>query len=153
MGVQEKLDHIAGILTRQEVPFGTREDGAEFRVLYGSAAVLISVREMGDNTVVHLAAPAVIDIDFEKEDRYGKAHLAANQLNRETFFVKFCVYDESLVAEYDLLGGELQASELMNALTLVAETVDNVDDGLAAELGGKTYEAALGDDAPVVTET
>lgn len=140
MGAQEKLDQIAGILSRGEVPFQTREDGQEYRILFGSTAVMLSVSDDGDATAVHLKSPVVVKVDLDDEEIFGKAHMVANSLNRENYFVKFCVYDDYLAAELDLLGDDLQGSELMNGLRTLAEAADGVDDAIADELRGMTYE-------------
>lgn len=152
MGVQEKLDQITGIFARHDVPFGTSEDGTTLRVLYGSAAVFISVDELGKRSIVHLHSPVVVDLDMNDYDVVGNAMAAANGLNVDNYLAKFTVGSDALHAELDLLGDDLQAQELMDGLMLLADIVDGIDDSLAGELKGSTYESAFGDDT-VVTET
>jgi len=50
-----------------------------------------------------------------------------------------------LVARYDLLGESLQAGELVNAVYEIAGAADRLDDELADALGGKPFEAKLGE--------
>jgi type III secretion system-like peptide-binding chaperone len=76
------MDQIAGIFTRNDIPFSQAKDGSEYRVLYGSTAVFVSARSFGN---------------------------------------------------------DLQSSELMNGLELVAHLADTNDDRLQADIGGKTY--------------
>ena len=66
-------------------------------------------------------------------------------MNRSHFFVKFTYRDGILIARYDLLGETLQAGELINAIYEIAGAADRLDDELAATLGGKPYEAKLGE--------
>jgi hypothetical protein len=152
MGAQEKFDQVAGIFTRHEVPFGVSNDGTSLRVLSGSAAVLVSVVEFGSRSVIHLHSPVVVGLDMSDHDVVGKAFAAANALNRDKYLAKFSVYEGALVAELDLLGEDLQAQELMDGLVILAGIVDDIDDGLATELRGRTYESAFGE-GTVVTDT
>jgi hypothetical protein len=139
------MDQIAGILTRNEIPFQVDSDGAEYRVLFGSSAVFISVRAWAEGTVVHMRAPVIIG--FELEPHMGTAYFAVNDLNYELYFAKFCVLAGedrgSISVEHDLLGDDLQASELMNALELLAQLADDNDDRLQADIGGRTYAQML----------
>jgi hypothetical protein len=143
--VDEKMDQIAGILTRNEIPFVQNSDGSEYRVLYESTGVFISVRPFRDGTVVHLEAPVVVELDLN--DKGGGAFWEANQLNSKAYFGKFTVHSQdgrgTLCVELDVLGDDLQASELTNALMIVAELADENDDRLEAEIGGKTYAEVL----------
>ena len=66
-------------------------------------------------------------------------------MNRSFFFVKFTYRDGILIARYDLLGETLQAGELINAIYEIAGAADRLDDELADALGGKPYEAKLGE--------
>lgn len=146
MGVEEKMDQIAGIFTRNEVPFSSAQDGSDYRVLYGSTAVFVSARPYRDGTVIHCDAPVVIDFDLDQNA--GTAFFAVNDLNREVYFAKFVVHTTdggrgTISAEVDLLGDDLQASELLNALSVAAELADTHDDRLQADIGGKTYAEVL----------
>ena len=146
MGVQEKMDQIAGIFTRNEVPFAQAQDGSNYRVLYGSTAVFVAARTFKDGTVIHFDAPVVVDFDLAQNE--GTASSAVNRLNREVYFAKFVVHEGeggrgTISVETDLLGDDLQSSELMNGLGLVAELADSNDDRLQADIGGKTYAAVL----------
>lgn len=150
MGTQDKLDQILGILGRHQVPHQVRPDGQEVRVLSGSAGVFIRADRFGDSTAVHMTSPIVVDINFDSADVWSTAMVRAGELNSQRTFVKFCVYDGWVAAEIDLLGDNLQGDELMTALGLLASTVDELDDELADELGGATYQASLENDRPPV---
>jgi hypothetical protein len=146
VGVEEKMDQIAGIFTRNEVPFAQAQDGSGYRVLYESTAVFVSVRPFQDGTVVHFDAPLVVDFDLSQNA--GTAFSAINHLNREVYFAKFVLHEEesgrgTITAETDLLGDDLQSSELMNGLQVVAQLADSNDERLQADIGGKTYAEVL----------
>jgi len=146
MGAEEKMDQIAGIFSRNEVPFSRAQDGSDYRVLYGSTAVFVSVRPFQDGTVIHFDAPVVIEFDLT--GNAGIAFSAVNSLNRDVYFAKFVVHEGeggrgTISVEMDLLGDALQSSELMNGLAVVAELADSNDDRLQADVGGKTYAEML----------
>jgi hypothetical protein len=135
------VDQIAGIFARNDVPYGLNEEGT-YRVLRGSAAIFIDVRGDDDSTAVCFTAPVVEKIDLEGE-MHGKGLWLVNDLNCRSMFGRYCLYtDNSLVMlEHEILGDDLQASELLSALDSVSEAADGWDDKLSKELGGKTYEA------------
>lgn len=144
--VESLRDQVAGILTRHEVPFSSREDGFEFGVYRGSAAVLINFNESGGVPVVNLGSPVLVDIELEG-DTIPKAHLMVNQLNCDSYFARFCLYANDGVGtirlEHDLLGTDLQGSELMSALDHISGMADRLDDALQQELGGKHFEGMM----------
>ena len=140
------MDQIAGIFTRNDVPFSRAQDGSDYRVLYGSTAVFVSARPFRDGTVVHFDAPVVVDFDLEQNA--AMAFSAVNNLNRDVYFAKFVVHEGeggrgTISAETDLLGDDLQSSELITGLGVVADLADNNDDRLQADLGGKTYAEVM----------
>jgi hypothetical protein len=138
MQPDQAADYVAGILTRNEVPFATREDGRGHRVLYGTTAVFITVAPFGDeDAIVSLSAPALEQLD---PDSAPKILSRINQLNCENYFGKWCLYDDVIRVEHELLASRLQPEEMMNALRMLAEQADSNDDALQQELGGKTWQ-------------
>ena len=98
---------------------------------------------LGQGTVIHFDAPVVLNFDLN--EHAGTAFVAVNDMNRELYFAKFVVYagedgQGTISAEYDLLGDDLQGSELMNGLELVTGLADSNDERLQADIGGNTYE-------------
>lgn len=152
------IDQVAGILTRADVPFQMSADGDEYRVLRGSTAVFIRVADWGEGTVVHFWAPVAGGIDLKDADNFGGLHIVANDLNREQYFLKWVVSsddenDGSISIEYDLLGDELDAHELLNALGEVSGAADHFDDEIIDQFGGKRFEDYVReaeDEGPVV---
>ena len=131
-------DLVAGILTRNDVSFGSRDDGRAHRVLCGSTAIYIECNQWGDDdTVVSLAA-----VVLEQIPETAQAHALerVNKLNCEGYFGKYCFYGDLIKLEHDLLASRMQADELMNALGIVANRADETDNELKNELGGKTWE-------------
>jgi hypothetical protein len=135
------VDQIAGIFARNEVPYGLNDEG-RYRVLRGSAAIFIDVRGDDGSTAVCFTAPMVEHLDLEGE-MYGKGLILVNDLNCRSMFGRYCLYtDDSLVMlEHEILGDDLQASELLGVLDSVSGAADGWDDELSKELGGKTYQA------------
>lgn len=140
MKPEQAFDLVAGMLVRLKVPFQTREDGMGHRVLAGSTAVYINFGEWEDDAVVSLGAPVLEELPTGGDD-YVKSVAYVNDLNCRVVFGKFCRYRDHIRLEYELLAGNLQAEELMNALNSVAALADHWDDKLQAELGGSTWEA------------
>ena len=138
MQPDQAADLVAGILTRNDVPFGSRDDGRAHRVLYGSTAVYIACNQWGDDdTVVSLAAAVLEQIP---ESARAQALERVNKLNCEGYFGKFCLYGDVIKLEHELLASHMQAAELMNALDIVVNRADENDDELKKEFGGKTWE-------------
>jgi hypothetical protein len=140
MQPDQAADLVAGILTRNQIPFSTREDGRQHRVLFGSTAIYINFVSWGDEeAVVNLAGVVLERLDTSEETR-TKAVSHLNELNGKVYFGKFCLYDDVIRVEHDLAASHLQGDELMNALNVVASLSDNWDDQLQEELGGSTWE-------------
>jgi len=137
MQPEQAADYVAGIFTRNEVPFATSPDGRSHRVLMGSTAIFVEVSRWGDDdSIVNLSATVLEELD---EAIVPKALERLNQLNCENYFGKYCLYGTTIKAEHDLLASRLQADELVNALDAVAVQADRYDDELQKELGGKTW--------------
>jgi hypothetical protein len=143
MDVDASIEQVTGILVREGLRYQMSEDGRTYRLLFGSAAVFIDFDKWQDDSVViTVHSPVVQDIHPESAGAAQALHLL-NDLNRSFFFEKFTYREGIRVARYDLSGETLQAGELVNALFEVAGAADQLDDKLAAALGGKPYEAKL----------
>jgi hypothetical protein len=143
--VEASIEQVTGILVREGLRYQMSSDGRTYRLLFGSAAVFIDFDAwQDDGVVITVHSPILQDIHPESP---GAAHALnlLNDLNRSFFFVKFTFREGILVARYDLLGDSLQAGELVNALFEIAGAADRLDDELADALGGKPYEAKLGE--------
>lgn len=141
------VERLVGITASRDIPIEHIGEGTH--VVDGeSTTVFFDVDEWGDGHLVHLFAPAVLEIP---PGQLSSALAFTNRLNRDTYFVKWSVRevdDEDelrLDAEYDLLADALDAEEFLNALSLVMSQVDSRDEGLASELGGKTYRQTIED--------
>jgi hypothetical protein len=137
------IEQVAGILLREDFKFDTSEDGRSYRLLFGTAGVFIHFTVWNETSVaIKVHSPVVQDIDPESPGGAEALNLL-NQLNQGHLFVKFRLVEGTLVAEYDLLGDNLQATELQNALLTVAAAADSLDDDLADRLGGKRFDMKL----------
>ncbi|MEA2170643.1 MAG: hypothetical protein QOF76_3943 [Solirubrobacteraceae bacterium] len=143
MDIDACIEQVAGILVRDDFQFSTAEDGRSYRLLFGTAAVFIHVYAWGESSVViKVHSPVVQDIDPVSPGGAVALNLL-NELNHQHVFVKFRLHEQSLIAEYDLLGDTLQAGELRNALLTVAAAADGLDDDLAEQVGGKRFDTKL----------
>ena len=141
--MQRLIEQVAGILHRNGVEFDTRADGTQYRVLLDSSATFVSFTDYGGRSVISLYSPILQEVD--EADQRGAILEALNDLNAASRFGRFVYYPELRVIalEYDLLGEDLQESELLNAVGLVAETANAQDEELKIILGtGLRYEEA-----------
>jgi hypothetical protein len=142
MDFEASIEQVAGILLREDLKFQTAPDGAGYRLLFGSTAVFIAFTPWREGVAITVTAPILQEIDGSSP---GAAVLLnrLNELNLNHRFLKFVYDDGALVAVYDLLGDRLQATELLNAVYVVAAAADHLDDELVDEIGGKRFEDVL----------
>ena len=130
------VQQVSGILGMSNVKFMTSPDQQGFLVPSGSAGVFISFVDWGGSTLVGLRSVVLAQVD-SSEERRQKVLEAINEKNRQVAFG--CFYLEAdqgwVVYDYHLLGDQLQAQELMTALTAIASTADQVDDELRDAIG------------------
>jgi type III secretion system-like peptide-binding chaperone len=147
--VQKVIEQVAGVLVRNAVEFDTRADGNEYRIVVDSSATFISFSEFVGNIMISIHSPLLQEIE-EPESRAQLLEVV-NDLNAQSRFGRFVYYPELRVIalEYDLLGDDLQESELMNAVTLISEVANARDEELKLRLGtGRRYQEAPPADDP-----
>jgi hypothetical protein len=142
MDLDASIEQVAGILVREELKFQTAPDGAGYRLLFGSTGVFINFMPWRDGVSITVSAPVLQDIDPSAPGA-AVALNRLNELNMNHRFIKFVYDDGALMAIYDLLGDRLQATELLNAVYVVAAAADHLDDELIDEIGGKRFEDVL----------
>jgi len=99
---------------------------------YGSAMVF--VRVFGDPPIIRVFSPVLA------EARMG-VDLAqvVNELNGQHLFVKWLISDGSVVASVDLFGDPLAAQHVLHACGVLGETVNELDEQLQEQFGGRTF--------------
>ena len=142
MDIDASIEQVAGILVREDLKFQMASDGAGYRLLFGSTAVFISFTPWRDGVSITVTAPILQDIDPAAPGA-AVALNRLNELNMNHRFIKFVFDDGALMAIYDLLGDRLQATELLNAVYVIAAAADHLDDELIDEIGGKRLEDVL----------
>jgi hypothetical protein len=154
------IHEVRGILAEADIDVEATQQGHGYRVPIGSAVVEIDFYDWVDGqTVVSLHADVLVNVDLRDNVRL-LALERVNALNHISKFGKFYV-DEArgaVVLEHDLLGSELDASELLNALRTVGDHADRSDDELRELLrsGDRAADvplsarAAVGDDEPTL---
>lgn len=103
----------------------------------GSAIVRIAFHPWGaKQTIVSLAAEVLIEIDLTASNRLEVLE-DLNALNQTSLFGRFFLDADrrTIALQYELLGDELDAEELMNALYTVGVLADQADDELLRTLG------------------
>jgi T3SS (YopN, CesT) and YbjN peptide-binding chaperone 1 len=130
------IQQVSGILGMNNIPFRTDESQSSFLVPSGSAGVFISFVDFGESTLVALRSVVLEQVDGSGE-RKLKTLEALNEKNRTVPFGCFYFDPDAgfVVYDYHLLGDQLQAEELMNALTAIAMTADRVDDEIRDAIG------------------
>ncbi len=138
MQPDQAADYVAGIMRRNEIDFGTSEDGRSHQITYGSTAVHVNLAPAGDDdTIISLSAVVLEQLD---EERRSEILERLNELNCGNYFGKFCLYDSTIRVEHELLASRMQGEEFMSALGIVAEHSDRLDDALQKKLGGRTWQ-------------
>lgn len=127
---------VEGALSERGIRFDRDEDDA-LRIPHGSAEVLVGFDDLAGGTVIRVSALVLDELELVP-DSESAALRALNDRNRSVRFAKFILEHGagSITLEYDLLGDYLQAEELINAVTAVAQMADDHDDLLRDELGG-----------------
>lgn len=133
---QRVIEQVVGIFGMNDVVYKVHENKRSLLVPYGSAGVLVDFVDFGDRTVLALRAYVLEDVDATGERR-GKILEELNEQNKQVRFGKFYFDFESnmVILEYDLFASELEASEVMGALGVIAELADTSDDALSEKLG------------------
>jgi Putative bacterial sensory transduction regulator len=103
---------------------------------YGSARLVILVRATGESAVMRVSACVLDEVRVSDEEEFRLLR-SLNERNRILPYGKFFFDGASgeVHVEYELLGDDLQESEFVNALRMVARLADDNDDVLLAELG------------------
>lgn len=144
-----------GVLARADIRFALSDDRNSFLVPvpHGSAAVLIDFHDWSrGQTMISLRSDVLVDVHVTPENRLEVLeHL--NALNQSSLFGRFYLDADgsTIVLRHDLLGDELDAEELINALYTVGLLADQTDDELMQELGtGSRASDVPGAHAPSV---
>lgn len=141
MNLQASIEQVAGILVREGLAFQTLPGGDSYRVELGEDAVFINFHPWQGDVCISLLSFALQDIDAD-EAPGAITHAELGDLNDRHHFVKWTFLDGALMAEHDLLGTDLQACELLNAIyALAGATAETVHD-LGEQTGGLRWAAA-----------
>lgn len=130
------IQQVSGILGMNNINFSTDESKGTFLVPSGSAGVFINFNDWDERTIVSLRSIVLEQVDGSGERRQ-KILEALNEQNQTVPFGCFYFVPDagSVVLDYQLLGNQLQADELINALIAVASKADQVDDELREAVG------------------
>ena|SRR5438477_2748468 len=133
--IERVIEQAHGILAIAGVPFTMNDDHTSFQVVHGSARVFLFFRAWGESVVVSVRSYVLEEVDTSAE-RLPKVLERLNALNEEKFFGKLYVQPSGTITlEYDLLADELDAPELVHAVSTITAMADELDDSLMAELG------------------
>jgi hypothetical protein len=138
MELTRVTEQAHGILGIAGIPFQMNEDRTSFLLTYGSARLIVVFRPYNDSVVVSIRAYVLDEVD-SSGDRLLQIYERLNALNAERFFGKLYLEQPgTIMLEYDLLGDELDARELLHAVSTISGMADELDDSLSAELGTGT---------------
>jgi hypothetical protein len=133
------IEQAHGILAGERVAYEVSADGRRFRVPVpaGSAAVEIDFDVWArDRTMIRLRAHVLEDVEVRDSNRVDiLEHL--NALNQTALFGRFYLDADrsTIVLEHELLGDDLDAVELINALYTLGLVADQTDDELQRSVG------------------
>lgn len=96
------------------------------------------------NVVVYMVAPVLANLPKGDKEIELKAHLICNSLNQGQVFGRWVYYPEmgTIAIEHELVGEDLDPSEIIGTLVTVAHTADRWDDQIQANLeaGDRLYD-------------
>lgn len=113
------------------------EDGdGEIVVRQGSSLVTVSVIAAEDELITVIRAAVLDRLDVRQAHERGVLH-HLNALNCRLHLGMFCLYEEArtIVLEHQILGKSPDPRGLLLAITSLAQTADDADDGLRKALG------------------
>lgn len=92
------------------------------------------------SVVVMLLAPVVVGLPEDDEEILVKAHMMCNALNQDQMFGRWVYYPDEgrIVIEHELVGEDLDPSEILGAVVTVAHSADRWDDRIQKDLGAGT---------------
>jgi hypothetical protein len=109
------------------------EESGHFYVTYGSTVLEISVDPHGtEEVMVMIMAYCVQGVDIDEELLLGLL-----ESNHSLPFGAFSVVGNDIYFQYALFGRTLERSNLLNALSAVADISDEYDDAIANKFGGQ----------------
>ena len=96
-----------------------------------------SAEHANGNVVVYMMAPVLGELPTDDEAVIAKAHMICNSLNQDQLFGRWVYYPDegNVVIEHELVGEDLDPSEIMGTLASVAHSADRWDDVIQADLG------------------
>lgn len=134
---------VYAAVVQSELPH--QQDGDVIRVLAPpvegenqSTEVLVrSSEHPNGNVVVSMMAPVLGELPTDDEMINMKAHLICNSLNQNQIFGRWVYYPDegNIVIEHELVGEDLDPSEIIGTLASVAYSADRWDDVLQEDLG------------------
>jgi T3SS (YopN, CesT) and YbjN peptide-binding chaperone 1 len=133
---QRVIEQVVGIFGMNDVTYKIHENKRSLLVPYGSAGIFLDFVDFGESTVLAFRANVLETVDATGERRV-KILEELNEENKRVRFGKFYFdFDTNLVVlEYDLFATDLQASEVMDTLSVIANLADSSDDALSEKLG------------------
>ncbi|MGB3055999.1 MAG: YbjN domain-containing protein [Acidimicrobiales bacterium] len=108
------------------------DEDDDIPIACGSALVWVTVRQ--DMPAVEMVSWVVVDVA-----QPGDALFEVNRLNEQTAFVRFALVGDRISARTTLLAHPFSATQLHLLLVHLAEAVDELDEGLAQRVGGRTW--------------
>jgi hypothetical protein len=123
-------------MSRADLHFMTRDDGAEHRLLFDSTVIYVAVQEVGPKLLVSLRCAMLEEVD-ENVPGAGKLLGEVNDINCASTIGKACWYaDENrIMFEHWFPGESLEPEEFLGTLRMFVYTADARDDALRDALG------------------
>jgi type III secretion system-like peptide-binding chaperone len=127
----DKLKEYLGELF--EDPYHDPEND-HFYVRYGTTVLEISVEPYGEEeAVVTIMSYCVQDVEPDEELMVGLL-----ELNHTLPFGAFSMLGNDIFFAHSLFGRNLEARDLLRAITSVADVADDYDDRIVEKFGGQT---------------
>lgn len=119
----------------------TTPEGFDFLVpSIGSTAAFVDILTSGEHVIVSVSAPVLLDVAVNGE----LLHYIGSRAG-DFIFGHLCLVGEgrqqTLIFRHSILGDDLDQSELLVTLSVIASTADELDNDLQLRFGGRLFGA------------
>jgi hypothetical protein len=141
------LEQVTGILVRAEIPFEFHEDGEEIGISADETVLFLRSVQVGQVRLLTLQADLAVGIDLSEAAAAG-LYLWLSQRNAEDPLVRYTLHEGVsaegegphgwVSAEWELVAGDLDASQLITSIERLVERASTHAAPLAQLFGGST---------------
>lgn len=141
------MEQVTGILIRAQISFDFLEDGNEIGLSTEKTVIYMRPREVAGTRFLHIEADLAVDIEMTQEVAAG-VYVWLNQRNSEELLARFVLHEAPrqegevqrawVSAEWELAGINLEGSQLLRSVEILADRAGSLADSFVQVFGGRT---------------